>query len=243
MDSTFCAGDRAVPGLRRFQAGVAVSARLALLAEVGQQPGPPALDGLAERQHRVQVLAEHPAVGQVALGVVDHLALLDHVGQPVGQPGGGRQPVPPGPAGLLVVALDRLGQVEVGDEPDVRLVDAHPERDGGDHHQAVLAQEPGLVLRPDPGVQAGVVRQRGDPLARQPFRRLVDRGAGQAVDDPGVARVLAAQQFEQLLAGLVLRHDPVLDVRPVEAGHEVLGVGQLEPRRRSRRGCGWSRSR
>ena len=43
---------------------------------------------------------------------------------------------------------------------------------------------------------------------------------------PGVARVLGAQQVEQLLpAGLVLRRDAVLDVGPVEARHEMPGVG------------------
>ena len=57
---------------------------------------------------------------------------------------------------------------------------------------------------------------------------------------PGVAGVLGAQQVQQLPARLVLGHDPVLDVGPVEAGHEVPGAGQVQPGRRSRRGWpGW----
>ena len=90
---------------------------------------------------------------------------LHHVGQAVGHPGVGRQAVAAGAAGLLVVALDALGQVEVRDEAHVGLVDAHAEGDGRDHHDAVLAQEAVLVLRARVrGVQAGVVGQR----ARRP---------------------------------------------------------------------------
>src|SRR3546814_18401906 len=64
-----------------------------------------------------------------------------------------------GTAGCLVVALDRLGQVEVGDEAYVGLVDAHAEGDGGDDHHALVAQETALVLRARRRIQAGVVGQ------------------------------------------------------------------------------------
>lgn len=55
--------------------------------------------------------------------------------------------------------------------------------------------------------------------------------AGQAVDDPRVALVLVPEQAEQLAFGVGLRLDPVLDVRTVEARHEVPGLLQLEPGR------------
>jgi hypothetical protein len=98
------------------------------------------------------------------VALVDHAALVDHVGQAVGHPGVGRLAVAAGAAGLLVVALDVLGQVEVGDEAHVGLVDAHAEGDGGHHHHALLAQEAVLVAAARVGVQAGVVGQRGDAL-------------------------------------------------------------------------------
>src|SRR5690606_6458697 len=81
-------GDRAVPRLRRCQAGVAVAARLALLTEVGQQLYPAALDRLAQCEHRVEVRGQFPPVRLVALGRLDQLALLHHVLQPVGEPRG-----------------------------------------------------------------------------------------------------------------------------------------------------------
>ena len=198
-------GDRAVPRLGRRQAGVAVAAGRRVLAEVGEQLHPAALDRLAQRQHRVEVLREPAPVVPVAGRVVDHLALLHDVGEAVGEPGGGGQAVATRPARLLVVALDRLRQVEVGDEPDVGLVDAHAEGDRRDHDDAVLAQEARLVRGAGRAVEPGVVRQRRDALRGEELGGLLDRLAREAVDDARVARVLGAQQLEELAARLVLR--------------------------------------
>src|SRR3546814_9558151 len=93
------------------------------------------------------------------LGVLDHLLEQHHVAQALAEPGVGRFAVAAGTAGFLVVALDRLGQVEVGDEAYVGLVDAHAEGDGGDDHHALVAQETALVLRARRRIQAGVVGQ------------------------------------------------------------------------------------
>ena len=41
--------------------------------------------------------------------------------------------------------------------------------------------------------------------------------------------MLGAQQVEQLFARLGLGDDPILDVRSVEARHEMSGFGELEP--------------
>ena len=111
-----------------------------------------------------------PPVREVTVAAVDQPPLLDHVGQAVGEPGGRWLPVAAGPAGLLVVAFHGPRQVQVGDEPDVRLVDAHAKRDRGHHHQAVLAHEPGLMLGAGGGVQAGVIRQRGDAVVGEERR-------------------------------------------------------------------------
>jgi len=138
---------------------------------------------------------------------------------------------PSRPAGLLVVALNGPGQVKVGDEPHVGLVDAHSERDRGHHDQAVLAQEAGLIRGPGTRVEPRMVRQRLDPAAHQELGDRLHRRPGQAVDDARVAGVLGAEQLEQLPPGLVLRNDAVLDVRAVEAGHEVPGLLQVQPGR------------
>ena len=173
----------------------------------------------------------------------DHLPLLHDVGQAVGHPRGGGQAVASGASGLLVVALDALRQVEVRDEPHVGLVDAHAERDGGDHHDAVLAEEARLVGRPHRRRQAGVVRQGGDALLAQCFGRLLHRLPRQAVDDAGVAVVLGADQLEELGDAAAAstrsgtgcsdgRSWPRTSARP---------AGSVA--RRSRAGCAASRSR
>ena len=89
----------------------------------------------------------------------------------------GRQPVAPGAADLLVVALDVVRHVGVADEAHVRLVDPHAERDGRHHHDAVLLQEDVLVARAVGGVHAGMIGQRLDSFARGEHRRALRYGA------------------------------------------------------------------
>ena len=111
-----------------------------------------------------------------------------HVLQPVGHPGVGRQAVAAGAAGLLVIGLEALGRVEMGDEAHVGLVDAHAEGDGRDHDHAFLLEEAVLVALARRGVEAGVIGQRDAALAAEPRRHLLDAAARQAIDDAGIAR-------------------------------------------------------
>ena len=167
-------------------------------AEVVEQAHAPAVVGFGQRQQRVELAALQALELFLGLALVDHAALVDHVGQAVGHPGIGRRAVAAGAAGLLVVALDVLRQVEVGDEAHVGLVDAHAEGDGRDHDDAVLAQEAVLVAAAHAGVQPGVVGQRGEALVGQPGGGFLDLLARLAVDDAGVAVVLVAQEAQQL---------------------------------------------
>ena len=224
-------GQRAVPGLRRREARVAVAALAGLLPEVAEHLRAAALDRLAESQHRVQVGRLAAPVRQVTFGGVDQLAQQDDVLQAVGHPGGRGQAVPSGPAGLLVVALHGPGQVEVGDEAHVGLVDAHAERDRGDHEQAIIAEEPCLVGPPGGRVEARVVGEGLDPAAHQELRGRLDRRPGQAVDDARAAGVLGLDQPEQLPPRLVLRNDAVLDIWAVEARDEMPRPGEVQPLR------------
>ena len=218
-----------VPGVGRVQAVVAVAAGAAQLAEVRQQPHAPAVVRLGQRQQRLQLAALHLLELVAGRALVDHAALVHHIGQAVGHPGFGRLAVAAGAAGFLVVALDVLGQVEVGHEAHVGLVDAHAEGDGGHHHDGVLAQEAVLVLLPHRGVQARVVRQRGDAFVGQPHRGFFHLLAGAAVHDARFAFVLVAHEAHQLRARVVLLDDGVADVGPVEAGHEDARFVQRQP--------------
>jgi hypothetical protein len=122
-------------------------ARCGFLIEVPQQLHTSAVDGLAECEHRVEVAHLAAFEHLVALAGFDESTLGDDIAEAVDHPRVRGQSVTAGSTGLLVVALDRSRQIEVGDEADIGFVDAHAEGDRGDHDDAVLAEESRLVLR------------------------------------------------------------------------------------------------
>ena len=77
---------RGVPRRRRLEARIAVAARLALLAEVVQQPHAAARNRLAQPEQRVELRRLDALVRVVRIGLVDHLALLDDVAEAVRHP-------------------------------------------------------------------------------------------------------------------------------------------------------------
>ncbi|MNF79222.1 hypothetical protein D3C84_614300 [compost metagenome] len=115
----------------------------------------------------------------------------------------------------------------MGDEAHVGLVDAHAEGDGRHHDQPFLIDEALLVVRAQLAGQAGVVRQRRVALLAEEGGDLLDLLARHAVDDAGVA-LAVGEETEQLLARLILGHDAVEDVRPIETGEEQLGLFQMQ---------------
>ncbi len=128
------------------------------------------------------------------------------------------------------------------DEAHVGLVDAHAERDRGDHDHAFLAQEPLLIL-----VARGRVRARRDQgNASKPcsfsHRRSLDFPARQAIHDARVVGMLGFEERLQLLPRIILLRDVVADVRPVKLETNSARLFQrqplddLAPRRRIRRG-------
>ena len=142
--------------------------------------------------------------------------------QAVGHPGVGGQAVAAGAAGLLVVGLEALRQVEVGDEADVRLVDPHAEGDGRDHDHAVLAPEALLVALARLAVSMpawyGSAR---DALSGEQLGRLLDPSRATGGRRCRSRRHGSREEGEELpLAALALVDDAVADVRPVEAGDE-----------------------
>ena len=64
----------AVPGLRRREAGIAIAAGRACLAEILQQHLPPARYRFAIAEHRVKLVALDALVGFVRIRLLDHAA-------------------------------------------------------------------------------------------------------------------------------------------------------------------------
>ncbi len=154
-------------------------------------PAAPAGGRAAVSQQPEQRVRAFAARGAYALrpppSCAEQLAQRRHIAQAVEHPGIRRQAVAPGAAGLLVIGLDALRQIQVRDEAHVRLVDAHAEGDGGDDDHALLAQEALLVARARRGVQPGMVGQRVAALRRSARRPSLPSSARQAIDDAGVA--------------------------------------------------------
>ncbi len=167
------------------------------------------------------------AVRAGATAALDQRTHHGRVAEAEEQQGLGRQAVAAAAPGLLVVALDALGQVEVHDEAHVALVDAHAEGDGGDHDEDVVAGEGVLDAAALVGGQAGVVGGGRHAGRRELAGHFFGALAAEAVDDAGLAGAPVEEDLE-LVQRLALLHDGVADVGPVEARDVARRVAEAQ---------------
>ena len=208
----------------RVQTVVAVMAVLLLvvLAEVVQQHLTATNGGLGVGGRLLQQLATDVLLGHgLALHELVELAqvLIAVEGQADALP-----TVATGTAGLLVVALQRLGDVVVDDEAHVGLVDAHAEGDGGHDDVDVLHQELVLGLSTGVRVETGVVGQGLDLVGTQDLGQLLHLFPRQTVDDAALIGVLLDELDDVLVNVLRLRAHLVVQVRTVKRRLELRGV-------------------
>ena len=137
------------------------------------------------------------------------------------------QSVASGSSGFLIVALDVLRQVVVDDEADVRLVDAHAERDRRAHHLRLVAQERLLIFRALRVREARVIRTRADAIRDEPLGKPLGGLAAEAINDPALLPPLA-HKFDDLRICSVFRQHAIREVGPVEARDENCGVAHVE---------------
>ena len=210
----------AVPAGDRGEAGIAIAAAAGMgFAEMGEDGLAPAVGGFADGEQRLELgaLDALDLVGCAAL--VDHPPALHDIRHAVAHPCFGRLAVAPGPAGFLVVGLDRGRHIHMGDIAHVGLVDAHAEGDGGHEAKLFLLEEGVLVGAAHRSRQARMIGQCPDAFLVQPRSDVLDLGPRQAIDDAAFA-VVAGEEGQQLLAGIVALDDRIADVGPVEAGDE-----------------------
>ena len=74
-----------------------------------------------------------------------------------------------------------------------------------------------------------MIRQRGNPGVGKRGRGILDLGARQAVDDPGIACMTLGDEGLELGGRVLLVDDFIADVRPVEARDELRRVSEREP--------------
>ena len=113
------------------------------------------------------------------------------------------------------------------DKAHIRLVDAHPEGDGGHNHVDFLCQEKILVVRPCLGVQAGVVREGLDTVDREHLGHFLHFFAAEAVDDAAFAGILPDETDDIFLRVHFVPH-LVIEVGTVEGRAEHAGVLDAE---------------
>src|SRR6185312_4459030 len=75
-----------IPLLRWRQAIVAVTARLARLAEIIEQSHATAIGRFAQAKNRIEFRRKYPLVFLGGFGLIDHPTLLDHISQAVNHP-------------------------------------------------------------------------------------------------------------------------------------------------------------
>ena len=223
----FLGHHRAVPDHRRIETHIAVAAGRRRLAKVIEEHNAAAPRRLAVGEHAVELLSLDAFLFYRRRRVLDHLAVDHHVIQSIGHPRFRRFAVAPGAPGLLIIGFQASGQVKVGNETHVGLVDAHTKSDGGHHHHPILAQETLLVALAVGSRQPRMVGQGRHALGVEPGSGFVDLAARQTIDDSG-RTAMDAEKGEQLPARIVALDDGVADVWPVETGNEQARVLEAE---------------
>ena len=210
-----------VKDIRGAVAEVAFAAALGLFPEVFQQGGAAAVQRLGQAQKRVQpAMVGHAAFGRGQAFVDLRPAQADVIRAEQGQRLG-RGPVAAGAADFLVIGLDRLGQIGVGDPTDVRLVDTHAKGHGGHDDQPVLLLEALFGQAAVIGLHAAVIVDRGMPGLAQGLRQGLGLGAGAAIDDARLA-FAGGGKVQDLAARTVLGGKGQVDIGPIEPAQELL---------------------
>ena len=166
----FLRGERAVKSFARRKAIVARAAAVGgkFFAEIREQFTAAAARALGVMHHLLQLFARDLLFLRIRF-FVNELRLLHHVAGAEKQNTFARQTVAARAAGFLIIAFDVFRQIVVDDEADVRLVDAHAERDGRADHAHVVAQKKFLMLAAFLRREAGVIRLGAHAVFGQAF--------------------------------------------------------------------------
>src|ERR687890_1042262 len=141
----------------------------------------------------------------------------------------GSLPVPARAARLLDVRREAPRDARMDDEPDVRLVHAHPERYGRDDHGELVCHEPLLNVGPVSRAHPGVIRSGVDPGTAQAGGQFLALLARRGVDDSRRWRNAYYVEYAGQFVLLLLRREyPVGQVRAIEARHNHFGRAHLQ---------------
>ncbi len=139
------------------------------------------------------------------------------------------QPVPTGASSFLIVIFQGLGQMVMGDEPDIRLIDPHAKRVRRDDRFQLTLHEPLLIGRPIGGLQLAVIRGDHHSFRGQHLGQFVDRLDRGGINDARAFRLLHQPDESRALRVLTLNgNNPQLQVRSIKASVNDLSVGDVQ---------------
>ena len=241
---------RRIEKIRRFQAVITVVAGFGrLLPEIFQDQVAAAKRALAELKEGFEFRAVELLLGEGLVRILHQEFEFRHILKAVGKPGIGGQAIAPGAARLLIIALHIFRQVQMGDEPHIRLVDAHAEGDSRDNDHRIVFKESCLRRLSRRRLQSGVIGERNAPGRGNLGGNLLYLFPGHAIDDARILVMLRFDEVEQLRRAIVLCRQAVADIRPVKSGAVDFPEGKPEPldnillrRLVSRRGEGEARN-
>ena len=135
--------------------------------------------------------------------------------------------VPASPARFLVVVFQTGGHVVVEYEAHVGLVDAHAEGVGGDDHRGPVVLEILLGLLALLLAHPCMVPGSRDPFQPEPVAQFIHVLPGGTVDDAAVFRMILQipEHPGVLVPGMFY---PEIQIAPVEAGDQDLGIPQFQ---------------
>src|SRR5699024_215296 len=94
--------------------------------------------GLAETQHGIELMVLTTLVLFATTGFLEHIAKQYHVVKAISHPSGSGLTITASTARFLIIALNALGDIQVGDKAHIGLINAHTKSDGGHHHDGVF---------------------------------------------------------------------------------------------------------
>ncbi len=218
---------RSVESFARLQTIIATVAwhLREFFTEIFQQRGAPAFTRLGVMDHLLKL---RPSDRRFLFALfIDEVDLLGHIAGAEKQYAFSRQTVAPGPACLLIIALQIFRQIIMHNETDVRLIDAHSERDGCGDHADIVAQERFLMFCALCGCETSVIRFRADAIFVKIARQRIGALATRAINDAAVVRP-AADERQHLFVGRRFGNNTIGQVRPVEAGDVAARIAQVQ---------------
>ena len=125
---------------------------------------------------------------------------------------------------LLIVSLQRLGDIIMDHKAHIGFIDTHTEGDGSHYHVDILHKEGILCLGPRGRVKTCVISRGLDIIGSKDSSQLFYLLSRETVDDTALAGVLLDEFYDILVHILGLRTYLIVEVGTVEGTLKLRGI-------------------